>query len=75
MGKTLKLITLNMPAPYLQALDQLVRERFYPNRAEAIRHAVRDLLITEVWNRVENSALNTPGKTVKDSGLKHCPEG
>jgi Arc/MetJ-type ribon-helix-helix transcriptional regulator len=33
----MKLITLYLPETYIKALDQLVDERFYPNRAEAIR--------------------------------------
>jgi len=47
----MKLITLYLPEPYLKMLDQLVGERFYPNRAEAIRVAIRDLLNNEVINR------------------------
>jgi len=46
-----KLITLYLPEPYIKLLDQLVNERFYPNRAEAIRVAIRDLIDTEVWRR------------------------
>ena len=34
-----------------KALDQLVDERFYPNRAEAIRVAIRDMISVEVWRR------------------------
>lgn len=47
----MKLITLYLPEPYIKALDSLVDDRYYPNRAEAIRVAVRDLLNTEVWRR------------------------
>jgi Arc/MetJ-type ribon-helix-helix transcriptional regulator len=47
----MKLITLYLPEPYLKMLDQLVIEQFYPNRAEAIRVAIRDLLNNEVINR------------------------
>jgi len=46
-----KLITLYLPEPYIEALDKLVNERFYPNRAEAIRVAVRDLINSELWRR------------------------
>jgi len=46
-----KLITLYLPEPYIKALDSLVDDRYYPNRAEAIRVAVRDLLNTEVWRK------------------------
>jgi len=47
----LKLITLYLPEPYIKMLDQLVNEKFYPNRAEAIRVAIRDLLNEEVIKR------------------------
>lgn len=47
----MKLITLYLPETYIRLLDQLVGERFYPNRAEAIRVAIRDLINEEVWGR------------------------
>jgi len=47
----MKLITLYLPETYIKALDQLVDERFYPNRAEAIRVAIRDLISAEAWRR------------------------
>ncbi|MBK5133476.1 type II toxin-antitoxin system ParD family antitoxin [Candidatus Bathyarchaeota archaeon] len=47
----MKLITLHLPETYISALDQLVDERFYPNRSEAIRVAIRDLISVEVWRR------------------------
>jgi Arc/MetJ-type ribon-helix-helix transcriptional regulator len=47
----MKLINLYLPESYLVALDQLVAERFYPSRAEAIRFAVHDLINSEVWQR------------------------
>jgi len=47
----MKLITLYLPEPYIKALDQLVNERFYPNRAEAIRVAIRDLINDEIWRK------------------------
>ena len=40
----MRLITLLMPEPFLKLLDELVQERKYPNRSEAIRLAVKDLL-------------------------------
>ncbi|MCJ7759625.1 ribbon-helix-helix domain-containing protein [Candidatus Bathyarchaeota archaeon] len=45
----MKVITINLPEPYLKDLDELVGEDLYPNRAEVIRTAVRDLLSEEVW--------------------------
>jgi Arc/MetJ-type ribon-helix-helix transcriptional regulator len=50
----MKLITLYLPETYIKALDQLVTEKFYPNRAEAIRVAVRDMISEEVWRRKDN---------------------
>jgi Arc/MetJ-type ribon-helix-helix transcriptional regulator len=40
----MKLITLYLPETYIKLLDELIAERFYPNRAEAIRISVRSLL-------------------------------
>ncbi len=45
----MRLITLYLPEPYIKALDKLVNEQFYPNRAEAIRVAIRDMLNVEAW--------------------------
>ena len=50
-GNLMKMITLYLPEPYIKALNQLVNEKFYPNRAEAIRVAIRDLISDEVWRR------------------------
>lgn len=47
----MRLISLYLPKAYIRALDRLVREKMYPNRAEAIRVAVRDLLSVEAWGR------------------------
>ena len=41
----MKLMTLYLPESYIKLLDQLVDEHFYPNRAEAIRSSIRDMLI------------------------------
>ena len=43
----MKLITLYLPEPYIKQLDQLVDAKFFPNRAEAIRVAIRDLIQNE----------------------------
>ncbi len=53
-GMRMRLITLYLPEPYIKALDRLVNEKYYPNRAEAIRVAVRDLLSVEAWGRKAN---------------------
>jgi Arc/MetJ-type ribon-helix-helix transcriptional regulator len=43
----MKVVTVHMPEAYLEAIDELVRRRMYPNRAEAIRMAVRDFIKNE----------------------------
>ena len=60
----MKLITLYVPEPYLKALDQLINERYYPNRAEAIRVAIRDLLSVEVWERINSDQASQQGSTI-----------
>ena len=47
----MKLITLHIPEIYLESLEELVKKKYYPNRAEAIRVAVRDLLDDELWSQ------------------------
>jgi len=41
----MRLLTLYLPERYVRELDRLVKKGYYPNRAEAIRFAVRDLLL------------------------------
>lgn len=60
----MKLITLYIPEPYIKALDWLVDEQYYPNRAEAIRVAIRDLLSVEVWERIGNGQTNKQSPTL-----------
>ncbi len=45
----MKLVTVHIPATFLQDLDELVRQKRYPNRSEIIRLAIRDLLKDELW--------------------------
>ena len=45
----MKLITVNLPEAYVNGLERLIFEKLYPNRSEAIRIAVRDLLKKELW--------------------------
>ena len=42
-----KVVTVHLPEAYIEAIDQLVRKKLYPNRAEAIRIAVRDFIMEE----------------------------
>jgi Arc/MetJ-type ribon-helix-helix transcriptional regulator len=46
----MNLISVKIPEPYLEGLDDLVRLGVYPSRSEAIRVAIRDLLRKELWD-------------------------
>ena len=54
----MKLISIYLPEPYIEALDKLVHERYYPNRAEAIRAAIRDFINLEL-RRVKGHGKTT----------------
>ena len=45
----MKLVTLHIPEQYVEGLERLVENNLYPNRSEAIRIAIRDLLKRELW--------------------------
>ena len=41
------LVSLHIPVQMLQELDSLVKTGVYPSRSEAIRVAIRDLILRE----------------------------
>jgi len=43
----MKVVTVHLPEIYIAAIDDLVRRKIYPNRAEAIRMAIRDFIKSE----------------------------
>ncbi|MHA1293528.1 MAG: ribbon-helix-helix domain-containing protein [Promethearchaeota archaeon] len=43
----MKLISVNLPDSYIKVLEMLVLDGKFPNRSEAIRVAIRDLIKTE----------------------------
>ncbi|MFX1260167.1 MAG: ribbon-helix-helix domain-containing protein [Promethearchaeota archaeon] len=43
----IKLISVNLPNAYIRALESLVTNGRFPNRSEAIRVAIRDLIKDE----------------------------
>jgi len=47
----MKLISVKLPEVYLEGIEELVKTGFYPNRSEAIRVAIRDLLKRELWEK------------------------
>jgi len=44
----MRVVTVHIPEPYVEALDELVRRREFPNRAEAIRYAIRRFISEEL---------------------------
>jgi len=49
--RRMKLISVQLPEAYVKGLENLVQKGFYPNRSEAIRYAIRDLLKKELWEK------------------------
>ncbi|MGM0469809.1 MAG: ribbon-helix-helix domain-containing protein [Promethearchaeati archaeon] len=43
----MRLISVNLPETYLEILEMLVADGKFPNRSEAIRVGIRDLIKTE----------------------------
>jgi Arc/MetJ-type ribon-helix-helix transcriptional regulator len=56
----MKLITVHVPEAYLSAIDQLISVDAYPNRSEAIRVAIRDLLKTELGGFIKTYQNQSP---------------
>lgn len=46
----MRLIAVHLPDRILTDIEQLVNKGLYPNRSEAIRIAIRDLLKRELWD-------------------------
>ncbi len=53
----MKLITVHLPNDQVSGLDELVRSGRYPNRSEAIRFAIRDMLKDELWSLRASSLI------------------
>lgn len=47
----MRLIAVHLPDRILNDIQQLVDSGLYPNRSEAIRIAIRDLLKRELWDQ------------------------
>ena len=50
----MKIVPIHVPGKYLEGLDTLIQNEIYPNRSEAIRMAIRDLLKIETRNFSRN---------------------
>lgn len=53
----MRVLTVHVPELYVVALDELVERRLYPNRAEAIRMALRDFIKEENNSHDEGGGL------------------
>ncbi len=65
---TIKLISVNLPESYLKILEIFVTEGKFPNRSEAIRVGIRDLIKTEYL--IENSVNNKIPSNVIESDVE-----
>ena len=54
----MRIITVHLPDEFIAGLDELVRLDRYPNRSEAIRYSVRDLLKEELWVFRDKNFIN-----------------
>lgn len=52
----MRLIAVHLPDKLLDDIHELVEKGLYPNRSEAIRIAIRDLLKQELWGRNKTNA-------------------
>ncbi len=54
----MRLIAVHLPEKIVEDIQRLVDKGLYPNRSEAIRNAIRDLLKRELWE----SNMNKSGR-------------
>ena len=59
----MKLISVNIPDSYLKVLEMLVVDGKFPNRSEAIRIAIRDLIKAEFL--IEDTLKKSMGKYIE----------
>jgi len=52
MRRKMAMVTLLVPKNLLKYIDELVRKGYYPNRSEAIRLAIRDLIFNTHKNHI-----------------------
>ena len=65
----IKLISVNLPESYLKVLEILVVEGKFPNRSEAIRVGIRDLIRTEYL--IEESVKRNMSPSLIQSGIEN----
>jgi len=65
----IKLISVNLPEAYIKVLELLVAEGKFPNRSEAIRVGIRDLIKTEYL--IEESVQKSVSPNIIDPQIKN----
>ncbi|MHA2379784.1 MAG: ribbon-helix-helix domain-containing protein [Candidatus Thorarchaeota archaeon] len=60
----MRLIAVHLPERIISDIQRLVDRGLYPNRSEAIRIAIRDLLKRELWERTIQGTI--PGGEVAE---------
>ena len=68
----MRMVTLYLPEPYIKALERMVNAGYYPNRAEAIRTAVRALM--KEHNEFLNSIVIKPIIDNTESNTENLPK-
>ncbi len=53
--KLVKLVSVYLPEPYVNAIDELVRENYYISRGEIIRTAIRELMRHEAEKTIHSN--------------------
>jgi len=66
--KVMILISVNLPEAYIKVLELLVADGKFPNRSEAIRVAIRDLIKTEYL--IEESVKRNISPSLIESQLE-----
>ena len=64
----LKVITINLPNKYFEAIKELANRGVFPSRSEAVRTALRDFLSKE-FEFCGELEINTFGETVKEGKI------
>ena len=56
------LTSVHIPEKYMEAMEDLVTAGYFPNRAEVIRTAIRDLIKSEFYKQREEEVLELKKK-------------
>ena len=68
----MRMVTLYLPEPYIKALKRMEDAGYFPNRAEAIRTAVR--LLMKEYGEFLNSIVIKPIPDSAESNIENLPK-